>query len=240
MSVAKADELWEKAEGSRAADDYTEVLKYLEAEAGDDPELLWRFARACKDCAKNEKLSQRERKALTLKGLDAAKKAAEKAPDSFKAFLWVGIMLGQASDHVGVMDKLKGAYGIHDNFKKATELNPNDAESVHCLGQWCFSIADMGANSWVARNGMATIGLKATFEQALGHFRTAEKLKTPYLTNDVMIGKCCVALGQWAEAAKYLKKAIDMGEQVSPDDEQARQEAIKLLKDAPSKVAAGQ
>ena len=83
------------------------------------------------------------------------------------------------------MDKLKGAYGIRDNFRRATVLDPTDAESVHCLGQWCYSIAEMGASSWVARNGMASIGLKASFEEALGHFRAAEPLKVLYMISNL-------------------------------------------------------
>ena len=135
----------------------------------------------------------------------------------------------QCSDYLGVMDKLKGAYGIRDNFKRATELDPTDAESVHCLGQWCYSIAEMGASSWVARNGMASIGLKASFEEALGHFEAAERLKSPYLVNDLMAGKCHFALRQWASAVVYLGKVVDAGEQVNPDDQDARQAALRLL-----------
>lgn len=131
MAVARADELWVAAERSREEKDYQAVLAYLEQHAGDDPELLWRLARACKDCATtNPDMPSSKAKALKLQGLEAARRAAAIDPNSFKAFLWVGIMLGQASNHLGVMDKLKGAYGIRDNFKRATELDPTDAESV--------------------------------------------------------------------------------------------------------------
>ncbi|KAL1527635.1 hypothetical protein AB1Y20_009021 [Prymnesium parvum] len=227
--ATKADQLWKTAEGSRKERDYAATLAYLEAEAGSDPALLWRLARACKDCAQvNPSLPTSEVKALKLKGLEAARRAAELEPSSFKASLWVGIMLGAASDHLGVMDKLKGAYGIRDNFKRATELEPSDAESVHCLGQWCYSIADLGASSWVARNGMASIGLKATFAEAVTHFKAAERLKTPYLVNDHMLGKCYLGLGETSKAEAYFKKVVDAGAQHSPDDEKARQEAIQL------------
>lgn len=129
--AARADELWQTAERSRKETDYDATKDFLEREAGDDPALLWRLARACKDCATvNPSLPSSKAKALKMQGLEAARRAADLDPSSFKAFLWVGIMLGQTSDHVGVMDKLKGAYGIRDNFKRATELDPSDAESV--------------------------------------------------------------------------------------------------------------
>ena len=235
-AIGSADALWERAEASRAAADYEATLAFLTGAAGDDPELLWRLARAYKDVATRTARRDADRKTLKLEGLEVARRATLRGPACFKAYLWLGIMLGQASDHLGVMDKLKGAYGIRDNFKRAAELEPTDAESVHCLGQWCYSIAEMGASSWVARNGMASIGLKASFEEALGHFRAAVPLKAPYLVNDHMIGKCHFALGQWAQAAMYLRKVVAAGAQASPDDEDARQAAIRLLADP--KIAA--
>ena len=226
-SVGRADALWEQAETSHAGADYEATLSYLKGAAGDEPAMLWRLARAYKDVA--TRVAGADRKTLNLEGLEVARRATLHGPELFKSHLWMGIMLGQVSDHVGVMDKLKGAYGIRDNFRRATELEPNHAESVHFLGQWSFGIADMGAGSWIARNGMATIGLKSSFEEALGHFRAAEALKPAYLVNDFMIGRSHNALGHWAEAAAYLTKVVDAGKQTNPDDEEARQAAAKML-----------
>ena len=76
-----------------------------------------------------------------MRGLQYAKDAASVAPGEFKGHLWSGIMLGRASDQMGIGDKVRGGFGIKAAFEKAIELNPEDAESVHCLGQWHFVLA---------------------------------------------------------------------------------------------------
>ena len=228
-ALGRADALLERAETSRADADYEATLAHLRAGAGEEPELLWRLARACKDVATRTARGVADGKALKLEGLEAARRATRLGPDCFKSHLWLGIMLGQASDYVGIMEKLRGAFGIRDSFRRAAELEPADAESVHCLGQWYYSIAEMGASTWVARKGMASIGLKASFAEALGHFQAAALLKSPYLVNDLMVGKCHVALGQWAQAAAFLAKVESAWEQANADDQDARQTALRLL-----------
>merc|ERR1712054_688155 len=134
--MEQCDALWKEAEASRSPDAYKNVLKALEDLDAASPscDTKWRLARACKDCAHNSDKKQME--ALLMRGLKYADEAlaTEGGATNFKAPLWKGIMLGQTTDFCGISDKVKGAGEIRDNFARAIELNPADAESKHCLG----------------------------------------------------------------------------------------------------------
>mmetsp|Transcript_32407 Transcript_32407/g.62396 ORF Transcript_32407/g.62396 Transcript_32407/m.62396 type:complete len:247 (+) Transcript_32407:170-910(+) len=224
--AARADDLWQAAEASRLPEAYTEVLMYLKAETqadGAPASLKWRLARAYKDCAKFAE-TQQEKKVLIMQGLEQARSATAADPSDFKGFLWTGIMLGQSADHVGLRDKVGSAFGIRDAFKKATELNPLDAESEHCLGQWCYALASM---NWIERKASAAIGLHSSYEEALTHFLRATELKDKYITNLLHIAKCYDGLGQHERAAEFAAKVLEI-EAISPDDVAARVEATAL------------
>ena len=237
-TIKRADELWEAGQASLLAADYDAVLAFLEnaeKEAVASGEtaapslraaLKWRLARANKDCSKDENagISKAERKNFIMKGLQAAKDAATIAPGEFKGHLWTGIMLGRASDLMGIRDKVNGAFGIKASFAKAMELNPEDAESIHCLGQWHFALADM---NWFGRKASAAIGLKGTYAEALELFLRAEKVQAVYITNLFMIAKCYAATSKFDQADAYLDKVI-AETPTNPDDKATHAEAVAL------------
>lgn len=129
--TATADGMWATAEETQEDEDYEAVLKYLEEVAANDPELLWRLARSCKACASlSANVEAGKSETLMHEGLEAAKRAVKIDPSSYKVFLWVGIMLGEAQlETVEVTERLNREYKVRDSLKRATELNPADAES---------------------------------------------------------------------------------------------------------------
>merc|ERR1712046_8449 len=225
-SMDQIDQQWQQAEKSRSPSDYAKVLKALEDIDAANPSVQtkWRLARACKDCAHSGDKSKME--ALLMRGLQYADEALLTGEPDFKAPLWKGIMLGQCSDFVGIGDKVKSAPEIRDNFAKAIEMNPADAESKHCLGQWMFALADM---NWVGRQASALLGLKGTFEEALELFMAAESAEPGfYLTNQFMIALCYKKLKQYGESMEWCEKVIAHKPITSPDEEKAVADAKEL------------
>ena len=226
VTAKQADALWQKAETSRRREDYRVVLDRLQASDQNDVQILWRLARASKDVCKDESLSATEREQLVRRGVDYTEQATQLDAREFKGFLWRGILLGLLTDYLGLYEKVKTAYGIRDAFKKAVELSRSrDAESVHCLGQLYFTLADQPA---FERKASSAIGLSGSFEEALEQFLLAEKAQPDYVTNLHMLGRCLVKLGQPQRAEAYLKRVLTLRVS-SPDDQATLVEARKLL-----------
>ncbi|XP_038665054.1 regulator of microtubule dynamics protein 1 isoform X4 [Scyliorhinus canicula] len=108
-------------------------------------EILWRLARASRDLAQLENTPVEQKKQLTYEALEFAEKALEKNEFSFAA------------------------------HKKAIELNPKDATSIHLMGLWCFTFAEL---PWVQQKIAAMFFAtppRSTYEEALQYFNKAEE-----------------------------------------------------------------
>ncbi|KAF6323659.1 regulator of microtubule dynamics 1 [Rhinolophus ferrumequinum] len=152
----------------------------------EDAELLWRLARASRDVAQLSGTSAEEKKLLVYEALAYAKRALEKNESSFAA------------------------------HKKAIELNPKDATSIHLMGIWCYTFAEM---PWyqrrIAKMLFATPP-SSTYEEALGYFQRAEQ------------GKTYLKLHNRKLAAFWLVKARDYPAHTD-QDRQIQTEAAQLL-----------
>ena len=83
--------------------------------------------------------------------------------------------MSDVSEFEGYKKQIANAYVIRDEFLKACELNPQDAVCHFLIGEWCFTVADMG---WVQRQAAkALFGTppSSSYEEALKHFEKAEQ-----------------------------------------------------------------
>ncbi|XP_058384962.1 regulator of microtubule dynamics protein 1 isoform X4 [Diceros bicornis minor] len=170
--LEQADYLYESGETEKL---YQLLTQYKESE---DAELLWRLARASRDTAQLSSTSEEEKKLLVYEALEYAKRALEKNESSFAAHKWYAICISDVGDYEGIRAKIANAYTIKEHFEKAIELNPKDATSIHLMGIWCYTFAEM---PWyqrrIARMLFATPP-SSTYEEALGYFHRAEQGKT--------------------------------------------------------------
>ncbi|XP_071277749.1 regulator of microtubule dynamics protein 1 isoform X2 [Agelaius tricolor] len=142
----------------------------------DDAELLWRLARSSRDLAQLGSTSAEEKKKLTYDSLEYAKKALEKNESNFAAHKWYGICLSDVGDYEGIKTKIGNAIIIKEHFQRAVELNPKDATTIHLIGIWCYSFAEM---PWYQRKIAATLFATpptSTFQEALRYFHMAEEV----------------------------------------------------------------
>ncbi|XP_077732496.1 regulator of microtubule dynamics protein 1 isoform X3 [Canis aureus] len=165
----------------------------------EDAELLWRLARASRDIAQLSGTSEEEKKLLVYEALEYAKRALEKNESSFAA------------------------------HKKAIELNPKDATSIHLMGIWCYTFAEM---PWyqrrIAKMLFATPP-SSTYEEALGYFHRAEQVDPNfYSKNLLLLGKTYLKLHNKKLAAFWLMKAKDYPAHTE-EDKQIQTEAAQLL-----------
>ncbi|GET88034.1 hypothetical protein, conserved [Leishmania tarentolae] len=170
------------------------------------PEILWRLGRSYYEMA-NESADPAVREPYMKEGMELCKKSVEADPNNFSSHKWLGILISEQK--ASNKEKIANAYVIRDHFLKAVELNPNDATSLHCMGNWCFKVLQIG---WLERKAAALIlgePPTSTYEECLGYLlRSAEAGNT--IHNSTMIGDVYVQQSMYDEARQWYQKAIDM------------------------------
>ncbi|XP_046930062.1 regulator of microtubule dynamics protein 1 isoform X2 [Lynx rufus] len=198
--VFRVEEILEQADYLYESGETEKLYQLLtQYKESEDAELLWRLARASRDIAQLSGTSEEEKKLLVYEALEYAKRALEKNERSFAA------------------------------HKKAIELNPKDATSIHLMGIWCYTFAEM---PWyqrrIAKMLFATPP-SSTYEEALGYFHRAEQVDPNfYSKNLLLLGKTYLKLHNKKLAAFWLMKAKDYPAHTE-EDKQIQTEAAQLL-----------
>uniref|UniRef100_A0A8C5V8Q1 Regulator of microtubule dynamics protein 1 n=1 Tax=Microcebus murinus TaxID=30608 RepID=A0A8C5V8Q1_MICMU len=166
----------------------------------EDAELLWRLARASRDIAQLSKTSEEEKKLLVYEALEYAKRALEKNESNYAA------------------------------HKIAIELNPKDATSIHLMGIWCYTFAEM---PWYQRRIAQVLFAtppSSTYEEVLTLFFSFLCTVDPnfYSKNLLLLGKTYLKLHNKKLAAFWLMKAKDYPPHTE-EDKQVNTEAAQLL-----------
>lgn len=181
--LEQADYLYESGETEKL---YQLLTQYKESE---DAELLWRLARASRDIAQLSGTSEEEKKLLVYEALEYAKRALEKNESSFAAHKWYAICISDVGDYEGIKAKIANAYIIKEHFEKAIELNPKDATSIHLMGIWCYTFAEM---PWYQRRIAKMLFAappSSTYEEALGYFHRAEQVDPNFYSKNLLFRK---------------------------------------------------
>ncbi|XP_058524756.1 regulator of microtubule dynamics protein 1 [Ochotona princeps] len=229
-ATAKVEEILEQADYLYESGDteklYQLLTQYKESE---DAELLWRLARASRDMAQLSGTSEEEKKLLVYGALEYAQRALEKNQSSSAAHKWYAICISDVGDYEGIKAKIANAYIIKEHFEKAIALNPKDATSIHLMGIWCYTFAEM---PWyqrrIAKMLFATPP-SSTYEEALGYFHRAEQVDPNfYSKNLLLLGKTYLKLHNRKLAALWLLKAKDYPAHTE-EDKQVQTEAAQLL-----------
>uniref|UniRef100_A0A8C6D0I8 Regulator of microtubule dynamics protein 1 n=1 Tax=Moschus moschiferus TaxID=68415 RepID=A0A8C6D0I8_MOSMO len=198
--VFKIEEILEQADYLYESGETEKLYQLLtQYKESEDAELLWRLARASRDVAQLSGTSEEEKKYLVYEALEYAKRALEKNESSFAA------------------------------HKKAIELNPKDATSIHLMGIWCYTFAEM---PWYQRRIAKVLFAtppSSTYEEALGYFHRAEQVDPNfYSKNLLLLGKTYLKLHNKKLAAFWLTKAKDYPAHTE-EDKQIQTEAAQLL-----------
>uniref|UniRef100_H0VXS2 Regulator of microtubule dynamics protein 1 n=1 Tax=Cavia porcellus TaxID=10141 RepID=H0VXS2_CAVPO len=157
-------------------EDILEQADYL-YESG-ETEKLYQLLTQYKESEESQlsRTSEEEKQLFIYEDLEYAKRALEKDESSFAAHKWYAICISDVGDYEGIKVKIANVYIIKEHFEKAIELNPKDATSIHLMGIWCYTFAEM---PWyqrrIAKMLFATPP-SSTYEEALGYSHRAEQM----------------------------------------------------------------
>ena len=222
--VAEADRLYD-------ANQLKELHEYLlQFSQSEDPELLWRSARAYRDRSVMSDVTEEQKKQLVMDGVEVAKRALEFGETISGCHKWYGVLLSRTGDYLGNKVRISNAPTIKSHFEKAAELNPSDVLCQYLIGMWCFQCASLG---WAERKiASALFGTppSSTFEEALEHYLKAEEMKSGfYSDNQLQLGLTYLKLGKKDEAKEWFTKLLSYD--AKTDEDRAKiAEAQKQLK----------
>ncbi|XP_044260504.1 regulator of microtubule dynamics protein 1-like [Tribolium madens] len=200
-------------------------LQTLRLEAPDNPELLWRVAKA--HYRLFEKTDQQQH---LFEGVEACNAALGLRPELANVHKWLAILLGSRTKFQPLKDKILDGLKVKQHVEAALRLSPHDSVLHHMLGRFCY---DMAALKWYERKVATAIAAdlpQSTYEEALGHFEEAERLnKDEWKKNLLFIAKCKLNMGLVEEGVWVLEKANEVKTDNGADNEDDK-EVKELLK----------
>ncbi|CAD5232954.1 unnamed protein product [Bursaphelenchus xylophilus] len=220
-----ADELHEKGEHQKC---YDELKKRAEAEPT-NPEVLWRFARACHSLANTFDQKNPKRKELVQEGHKFAVAAYKITDKDFNVLKWAAVLSGALTDYLGTKDKIKEGFTFKEYLDKGLAISPGEYSLLHMRGRFSYNVANL---SWLERKAAAAFFATpptATFDEAITDFAEVEKLKPDWVENLIFLAKSYIAKGDKEKAKAVLNRTIKL----QPEDEADREfieEAKKTLK----------
>ncbi|GFS38059.1 regulator of microtubule dynamics protein 1 [Nephila pilipes] len=115
---------------------YEELLSTLESfSTSDNPEVLWRLARAIFEKCRN--ISNDQEKLLHLQqALQFVDNALSINEECWAAHKWRAILLDYVWRYKSTKGRIIHSYDVKKHMERAIELNPNDSTSFYLLGEW--------------------------------------------------------------------------------------------------------
>jgi tetratricopeptide (TPR) repeat protein len=230
---ATVKDLLEEVETLRDADNYTGAMaKLKEAEKmdPDNPEILWKIARAYFDLADQNESDLELQKNNIYPGFEYAKRCVEMAPDVAGGHQYYAILIGRIGEIEGTKQKIENSYAVREHTMLAIKLDPENDSNYHVMGRWHFALADL---SWVERKIASIIYATppaASFEKAVEFFSKAHEINPDDIRHLLWLGKSYAKLGQDDNARKALKQALALPAE-SDSDRNQQKEAKELLED---------
>ena len=230
---ATVKDLLEEVETLRDTDDYSSAMaKLKEAEKmdPDNPEILWKIARAYFDLADQDENDPELQTKNIYPGFEYAKRCIELAPNVASGHQYYAILIGRIGEIEGTKQKITNSYAVREHTMIAIKLDPENDSNYHVMGRWHFALADL---SWIERQIASIIYATppaASFEKAVEFFGKAHEIKPDDIRHLLWLGKSYEKLDQDDNAKKTLKKALVLPAP-SDSDKNQQKEAKELLED---------
>jgi len=205
------------------------LRKIVEDEGNEDPEYLWRYARANFDKAQELPDGDKDREAFIVRGREVSEKAVGIDGSNGPCHKWFAICLSSQGEYLPKKQKIQDAFKVKEHADKAHELMPEDGTVLHFLGRFAFTIASI---SWMERKLAQSFIAEpptATYEEALEFFLKADAARE-FLTNRVWIGKTYQKIGDKAKAKEWYTKVVEANPECESDKNDIKEATAALKK----------
>jgi tetratricopeptide (TPR) repeat protein len=203
-----------------------EAYQKAEKTKPDDAALLVRIAKQYGDLMPS--LAGAAKKEASLKSLEYSRKAVAVNPKSSDSHLALALSLGKNTEFMGSRQKIEASREMKTAAETALRLNPKSDYAHHMLGRWHQEMAGIGG----ATRAIAEIiygGVpKGTYDEALGHFKSARKINSRRLIHQIEYGRTLAMMGRGAEAKAEIQKGLDMPNREA-DDRESKERGRKTL-----------
>jgi hypothetical protein len=118
------------------------VRQLLDGKCADEPEVVWRLARAYYDCAEDKagSMSKNDKKNLCESALAIITPALEMGPGNYAVHKWYGIILNKVSEFQGTSATIKNSFIVKEHWAKV--------RTRVCLRQSTAAHRAMGGLVW--------------------------------------------------------------------------------------------
>lgn len=214
-------------------EDQTQAYNVLKAEEClycKNTEFLWRLAKATRNmsCIEEKHGNLEGKKTYIFEAYSYAAQALELDERSAEVHKWYGILVGAKGEFLSTKERIHNGKLFKIHIDRALQIKPHDATLHHLLGRFCYEVAQL---SWLERKVAAALFAEvpsSTFEEALEHFRAAEKLRpSGWKENRLFIAKCYILMNDFSLASAWLEQAA-AAPSVTPDDEIVHKEVMEL------------
>jgi hypothetical protein len=197
----------EQADGARLEALVGKLQRLREIEF-EEPEVLWRYARAAYTLATMPSTSSARRKELILAGLRAIDDARRRERNKPEIWRWAAVLLDASDQYCSTGEGIRNAYVVKNNFEEALAINPGDVESLHQWGRWCLKWAQSSSLWRTYARSLVAEPPSPTLEDAREKFLKVEQLDPGFWpANQLYLGLVEEALGHKQEAAEWFERA---------------------------------
>ncbi|CAK4643803.1 hypothetical protein LEN26_012328 [Aphanomyces euteiches] len=199
-------------------------------DSSDDPQILWRLARATYDLGLLETTPLETKRSLAFERVTMTTKALELAPDDPNVLKWAAIALSATNEFENAKTKLINVVRIRSLFQRACDVG-GDALCHHLLGRCCYQLADMTWMQRTAARALVSEVPTSTYEEALRHFEACEsKEPKTHKNNAFYMSQTLIKLKRKKEAKEWIQICILMPNTKGVTDEQLHAQALALDK----------
>ncbi|EFA76831.1 IPT/TIG domain-containing protein [Heterostelium album PN500] len=207
-----AEEIISRADALHLNREYATIYTLLEEAHQtypDNVEISWRLARSYYD--KNEEVADKAQKLELLnKAMALINESLAKNEQHWALHKWWSIITSGLGDHLSAKEKIANAYKIKEHALRSLELKPEDPTTLHLLGRWCFSVANIGWVERAAASALFGTPPTATFQEALDYYIRADKADPTLIRNSLSIADTYAALKDNASAKEWYVKVSKM------------------------------
>ncbi|XP_072395420.1 regulator of microtubule dynamics protein 1-like [Diabrotica undecimpunctata] len=197
-----------------------------------DPEVLWRIARALYNLNLGKDLNKQIRFIMMDEALFVLETAlGNGGSQNAEVHKWMAIILDTHYGLINLENRVKYASMVRNHLEKACELNPDDFTSYYMMGNWCYQMCRLTKfQRFIAKYFLATEPPVSEYEVAYKYLQRAEELRPrTVLANLYLLGDTCKQIGQYFKAKYYLNLAVNLKSN-NENDKHIALQAKNLLK----------